>query len=467
MRILLIVLAVVIAVLAFVLNQIWLYWAAGALLVAAVVVVVVRMWRRYQEAVRFQREEGQSAPRHPELSELGIMEVRPRDEAASGPEEPPPADDEPQREAATAPTEPPSSASAEDAAPPSGRTSTRAAQEPEPASATEPANDGADAPAPKAERAPAASVEQAEGDPVLQPYLQALRAATESHAACLLVQENVTLSYRIEAAASREAALRRTGTFETTDPLLSANMTQVEVTVQPVGRDGVDPAQLGYYETTPPLTQVAMAPVPTPSAASTYFLVLDATDTHLNHPRAKKLITHFADLLGLLIESETSPRPSPAPDAAPDANAADAKPRPRREIIAEEIQDAQRRSSPLALALVHLNQSERLAEEGTAVVADAESALRTRLERSAPRSRVERFGELTYGVFYNGDVTDVEPWAERLQEEMDGVGGLLTGGVSIGVAMLREDAQSPKQLRENATEALRMAYETGTCTIVE
>jgi len=61
----------------------------------------------------------------------------------------------------------------------------------------------------------------------------------------------------------------------------------------------------------------------------------------------------------------------------------------------------------------------------------------------------------------------VEPWAERLQEEMDGVGGLLTGGVSIGVAMLREDAQSPKQLRENATEALRMAYETGTCTIVE
>ncbi|NBB74972.1 MAG: hypothetical protein GVY35_15060 [Bacteroidetes bacterium] len=458
MRILLIFLAIVIAVLAFVLDQIWLYWAAGALLVAAVVVVVVRMWRRYQEAVRFQREEGQSAPRHPELSELGIMEVRPRDEAASGPEEPPP-------EAATAPAESTPSASAEDAASPSGRAPTRTTQEPEPASATEPADDGSDAPAPEAEDAPAASGEQSESDPVLQPYLQALRAATESHAACLLVQEDVTLSYRIEAAASRAAALRRTGTFETTDPLLSANMTQVEVTVQPVGRDGVDPAQLGYYETTPPLAQVAMAPVPTPSAASTYFLVLDATDTHLNHPRAKKLITHFADLLGLLIESETSPRPSPAPDRALDAE--DAKPRPRREIIAEEIQDAQRRSSPLALALVHLNQSERLAQEGTAVVADAESALRTRLERSAPRSRVERFGELTYGVFYNGDVTDVEPWAERLQEEMDGVGGLLTGGVSIGVAMLREDAQSPKQLRENATEALRMAYETGTCTIVE
>lgn len=461
MRILLISLAVVIAALAFLLNQAWLYWAAGALLVAAVVVVVVRMWRRYQEAVRFQREEGQSAPRHPELGELGIMEVRPRDEAASVQDEPPPADDEPPARAATTGSAEPVREASEDSA------ASLAAQEPDRGAPAEASDDVAAEPAQQpAEESPAASAEGGAGDPVLQPYLQALRAATESHAACLLVQEDVTLSYRIEAAASRAASLRRTGTFETTDPLLSANMAQVEVTVQPVGRDGVDPAQLGYYETTPPLAQVAVAPVPTPSAASTYFLVLDATDTHLDHPRAKKLITHFADLLGLLIESETS-RPSPAPDVAPDSGDADAKPRPRREIIAEEIQEAHRASSPLALALVHLNRAERLAGEGKAVVADAESALRTRLERSAPRSRVERFGELTYGVFYNGDVTDVEPWAERLQEEMNGVGGLLTGGVSIGVAMLREDAQSPEQLREDATEALRMAYETGTCTIVE
>jgi PleD family two-component response regulator len=80
---------------------------------------------------------------------------------------------------------------------------------------------------------------------------------------------------------------------------------------------------------------------------------------------------------------------------------------------------------------------------------------------------VERFGELTFGVFYNGDVVDVEPWAERLQDEMSATDGLLAGGVSIGVAMLRDETQSPEALREDATEALWMAYETGTCTIVE
>ena len=106
MRLLLISLAVVIAVLAFVLNQVWLYWAAGALLLAAVVVVVVRMWQRYQEAMRFQREEGQAAPRHPDLSELGIMEVRQKADEPAAQEEPPPAEDAPSSRASTGSAEP-------------------------------------------------------------------------------------------------------------------------------------------------------------------------------------------------------------------------------------------------------------------------------------------------------------------------------------------------------------------------
>jgi GGDEF domain-containing protein len=303
---------------------------------------------------------------------------------------------------------------------------------------------------------------------VLQPYVQALQAATESHTACLLVQEDVMLTYRIEAAASHSASVRTTGTFETEDALLSASMTQAAVTVQSVGRTGIEPARLGYYDdAVPDLEQVALAPVPTPSAASTYFLVLDATDTHLDHSRTKKLITRFADLLGLLIESELSPDTPDGASTVDEAEDEATAPRPRREIIAEEIEAAQRTSSPLALALVHLNRAEELAQESEAVIADTESALRTRLEQSAPRSRVERFGELTYGVFYNGDVADVEPWAERLQDKLERAGGMLEGGVSIGVAMVRAEAQSPDQLREDATEALRMAYETGTCTIVE
>jgi len=42
--------------------------------------------------------------------------------------------------------------------------------------------------------------------------------------------------------------------------------------------------------------------------------------------------------------------------------------------------------------------------------------------------------------------------------------GELEGGVSVGVAVW--DEEDPEALRTEATEALRKAYETGTCTIV-
>lgn len=464
MRTLLIGLAIVIAVLAFVLDQVWLYWAAGALLVAAVVVVVSRMWRRYQEAVRF-REKGQSGPHHTELSDLGILEVRPRTDA---PDDEAPADEEPAEPARSA-----SGASEADAPAPEASSAPPEVAVSEPVPADEPDAANADDTPASSEATPseeqAAGNKHASGEPALQavldPYLQALRAAVDSHTACLLVQEDVMLTYRIAALSSHSTAVHTDGTFETDRPLLSASMSQQAITVRSVGDEGVDPALLGYYEQTPAVAQIALAPVPTPSAASTYFLVIDAADTHLQQPRSKKIITHFAELLGVLIEADGADEP-PAPTPSPDSEAA-AKPRPRREIIAEEIDEAQRASEPLALALVHLNRAEGLAQQGKEVVDEAEASLRARLERSAPRSRVERFGELTFGVFYNGDVVDVEPWAERLQEEMAGIDGLLAGGVSIGVAMLRDETQSPEALRENATEALWMAYETGTCTIVE
>jgi PleD family two-component response regulator len=43
----------------------------------------------------------------------------------------------------------------------------------------------------------------------------------------------------------------------------------------------------------------------------------------------------------------------------------------------------------------------------------------------------------------------------------------LEGGVSVGLAPMRGPEQSPEDLRENATNALREAYTTGTCTVLE
>ncbi len=148
-------------------------------------------------------------------------------------------------------------------------------------------------------------------------------------------------------------------------------------------------------------------------------------------------------------------------------DASEQKPRPRSEIIAEEMERADRNNTHLALVLVHLNRSESIARAGEEAVASAEEALRDRLHRAAPEQRVERFGELTYGVFFHGGLSHVEPWAINMQDQMDAATGELEGGASIGVAMRSARHATPEALRADATQALHEAYKTGTCTIIE
>ena len=44
-----------------------------------------------------------------------------------------------------------------------------------------------------------------------------------------------------------------------------------------------------------------------------------------------------------------------------------------------------------------------------------EQALEAYLRQTSAQGRVERFGELTYGVFFREDVNTIATWAGRLQ----------------------------------------------------
>jgi GGDEF domain-containing protein len=139
-------------------------------------------------------------------------------------------------------------------------------------------------------------------------------------------------------------------------------------------------------------------------------------------------------------------------------------PRPRRELIAEEMEAAQSNSEKLALALVHLNRAESIARRGEEAVASAEHLFEARLDQLMPAQRIERFGELTYGIFFREGADAVEPQVAELKARMAQEEGELEGGVSVGAAVWNEE--DPEALRTEATEALREAYETGTPTIV-
>lgn len=466
MRALLAVLAVLVVVLAFVLDRAWLYGAAATLLVGTLVYLGRHLWQSHRRGTSAQDPAEGPPSADDSLEDLGIMNVQPREEDQEEPDEQAPdaatvdADAEESAPAGTAGDGSAPPAAGEDSAPKGWPENTL--------------SDG--------DRAPVPAVPSYTDDrPVLGPFLEALRAALGATSTCLLVQEEVALEYRIEALASAQSDAQRSGSFETTEPLLSASMSRQPVTVH-----SIDPSRrsdLGYYATTPEITQVALAPVARPDSSATVFLMADATTAvDLGAGAARSLLERFADLLPPLLDAEQPAVGAGAPigqgpatdrlqsfvdaghEAAQNAHG-EAEPRPRRDIIAEEMQAADAAGAALALVLVHLNRAESIARRGEEAVASAERHLQSRLEDLAPGPRVERFGELTYGLFVRRGVDEVEGWAAELQETMAREAGELEGGVSVGVAV-RHDDHDPEALRADATDALLEAYETGTCTII-
>jgi len=461
------IVAVLVVVLAFIFDQPWLYGAAAVLLVGALGYLAHHLWQAYHS-----QASAVGAGPHDDApdEDLGIMEVRPQedqyDENESSTVE----------TEATVETDATEEAEADDEAAPEAVA--EAAEEvleeedednwPESMMSDEALDmsGGSAMPVHSHER------------PVLGPYLESLRAALGAQSVGLLVQEEVVLEYRIEALASVQPDVQHTGTFETQEPLLTATMSRQPVTVRSLNEIGRE--DLRYYGTVPAITQVALAPVSRPNSSDTVFLVADATaEVDLGASQPRSLLKQFADTIGLLLDID-DPRgegedvfedgpDSTETDAAEEASDGTApeedEPRPRGEIIAEEMQAADAAGDNLALVLVHLNRAESIARRGDDAVASAEHHLRTRLNDIAPGQRVERFGELTYGIFVRSGVDEVEGWAATLQDTMAQEAGELEGGVSVGVAV-RDPRHDPEELRTDATDALLEAYETGTCTII-
>ncbi len=429
LRVLFSVLAVVAAVLAIVLEKPILYAAAAVLLLIALLLLVAALRRRHRAAQPLYVSPPAEAP--DDLQALGIMEIRPKDRSRQPDGEAPESAEAPEASVPT-PARPPKVYGAASEARP-------AVVEARPRAAAKARADAADG----------------VGEPVLVPYLQALRAALDAQTVCLLKQEDFAPDYRIVAHVAEGKATYEGGSFSARTPLLTASMTEQPVTVRHVGEGGIPAGSLGYSVRPTAVRQVALAPVPRPTDPAAYFLLADtAEDERLSDPRARALLAQFARLLGALLEP-----PEADDDRQPE--------RPRREIIAEEMDQARAQQLTLALAFVYLNRAEALADEGEGAVAAAERVLEARLRQAAPQARVVRFGELTYGVFYDGPVFEVEAWGARVQQDFALEAGPLEGGVSIGIALLQDRHLDPDDFRADATEALREAFESGTCTILE
>ena len=447
LRFLLAVLAVLVAGLAVLFERPWLYMATGAILAAGLGLLGWWIWTAYlkNEDTRASSDSSDIA-----LDEVGIVDIHPAempqddDASSSGP---PPPSPKP-----ASPSSRPASGTPASGTPASGTPTSET-----PASPSQARSIPDDSAARKYER------------PVLGPLLEALRAAVDARTVALLAQEHVALTYRIEALASTHTDIRQQGTFDTQTPLVTATMSREDVTLRSLAHSQIAVEDLGYYTAPPTVDHLAVAPLPQPDSSTTTFLLVDTTaSADLGTSRARTLLKRFTETVALLYDLDRTP---PAPSDASRASDSDAEnktashaPRPRRELIAEEMHAVEATDTPLALALVHLNRAESIARRGEEAVSSTERLFEARLDQMAPTQRIERFGELTYGVFFHEAPEGVESWVADLEAAMAREQGELEGGVSVGVAVWSEE--TPEALRSAATTALRKAYETGTSTIV-
>lgn len=293
---------------------------------------------------------------------------------------------------------------------------------------------------------------------VLAPYLQSAQSAIGANTVCLLRHDEDALKYHIEAIVSRNAYARTQGHFRTRVPLLKPAVARRPVLTFRVGEKGLASSNLGYYLEPIAVRQIAIAAIAGSQAEASYFLLADTMDDDgLSSARQHTLLSQFAKGLATILNGEVHP------DLAAEVD----QYRPRREIIAEEMDAARAQQHPLALILVYLNRAEEIAGDGEEDVQRAEATLEARLRETVGDRRLEHFGELVYGVFDKGPTADVEPWVMQLQEALISDSGPLSGGVSIGIAVLKDRHADPDAFRADANEALKEAFETGACTILE
>jgi len=458
LRVLFIILAVVSIALAIVLGQPLLYLLAFVLLVGAALLLTLNMRRKHRDVP----ETFMQAPEQPEedLSSLGIMEIKPR--SASGGQS-----DRVDKNVGTEAESTPDSVAQEGQVEALSSDSADKAATPLPtAAAKSPVERARTAGISKARtRAPRPRIMVSEADSaaladVLIPCLRSLRASVDAYTVCLLRQEDVPLRYQVEVMVSQNSYARNGGSYSAKEPMLSGHKALVPVVYPRVGPNGFPKNKLGYYHESIDVRQVAIVPILPKKHDSLFLMVVDTqNDDGLESASVRVLLEQYARLVSTILDT-TDERVTASAEEVEEV-------RPRREIIADEMAHARTMATPLSLALVYLNRGEALSGDGSADVDSLEATFSKRLRTVALDARVERFGELTYGVFYHGDHEGLAGWASRIKESFHNQDESFEGGVSVGVVAMKDRHDGADELRAEATAALAESFQSGECIIVE
>ncbi len=434
-------------VLALVLNSGMLFLTAALLAVLAGLTQLF-FWRKRQEA---SRPTYQPIEPRDELSDLGILDIRPKQKVSPIPGSGSGVlgdvvDAEPQT---SAPKE---------KSPPTDKDAGLTAAEPElPGSSGDGAMVAGPDEIPLTIR-PVADQEysvryanQALDSRVILPCLEALAAVTGAQTACLVERVENSLRHRILAIASRSDYARTGGQYTVMVPYVGQNARPGSVHVRSYNRD-LDSSLLRYYSEHTSIHSLAAVPLAR-NNVDAHILLCDSRRADAFASKAlRAVITQFARTIDHVLE----------PPAGDDEEIMAAGLR----AMEQEMERARADEQPLALALVHLNQSGTDGDAASGYMS-VENRLLEQLRDSDPTIRIERFSTYTYGVFYAGDINEVEDWAVTFETQVESDPVIGHSGVSIGVAMLADRHETADEFRIDAMAALEEAFESGACTILE
>ena len=446
-RVLLVGLAVIAAVLGYLMDIAWLLSIGGALFVIALLTLIGLSVKRKRRRADAERRRNLELSRDDELRSLGISDIRPKGQSESAAK--PSAPSEPVEEDGwdlavaddfEAELEEEEVAEDDDDAP--------AAEAVPRVSEAETDDEPRPVASPGRRVEPVPAMQARDDSPfwrvhsptAVNSFLRALWASTEVQTVGLFSTDAGRKYYTLEAALSHSPAVRREGRFPASDFLAHAVSLDRPLTVL----EENDPLlrALPYYRQPVHVGGAAVLPVEDHEGQPVFLVVDLPPDQPGFTERQRTLLLGNAELLGTMLgqpeDDEANQRSVPT----------------RRSIITEEMRRARANNRPLALALVYRTDAETVTERGEDAVAEAERDLRLHLEDLGRGHRIERFGEQMYGVFLYDDVDGLEAWAEEARDQAEAKGLPL----AIGVARLGERHADADALRADAANALQEAF---------
>jgi len=300
-------------------------------------------------------------------------------------------------------------------------------------------------------------------------HLPVLQRTLGAHTVCLIDVDTDDYVYRLRSVVSNGAVDDAGTEYPFAGFFLSDLLAETSV-LDLGGNGGLDVETMGVVRGPNELKQLVAAPVIREGLPAAFFVAVFETLADDGCVEAVSGAAEFFSSLYALQGDEPFLADSPLASATRKSEPLRlVKSNPRsaqRRIIAEAMKQARGKSTPLALALVCLDSSEEIARSDETTIREVEAWMRDCLEAVTPDGRVEYFGQLGYGILQTRDVTDVEGWVRRAQIVFTRKNGPIDARPVVGVAMLSDQHAGPDDLQADAFKALRAAYECGDSTIL-